>query len=80
MKQLLKYGDKPYHIRWLLQKWSSTIKDKYKVCQICSTDNNLIAHHIFHKVKYPKLMFNKNNGITLCKKCHYEVHGGVFRD
>lgn len=54
--------------------WSESVKERDKgICQICFNKGN-IAHHIFYKSKYPKLSLNLNNGITLCKKCHKEVH------
>ena len=45
-------------------------------CQICGNTKSLDAHHIIHKSKEPKLMFNPNNLILLCRdKCHLVVHG-----
>lgn len=52
------------------------------VCQGCGTKNNLQAHHIIHwqdcKDK-PELRYYVENGITLCRKCHLEAHGGNWR-
>ena len=61
--------------QWAFNSWSLIVKKRDKICQICNSEENLIAHHLFYKSKYPKLALNKNNGITLCKDCHYEVHG-----
>ena len=60
----------------ILKYWSLSVKkrDDY-TCQICECKNNLISHHIFYKALYPKLSLNINNGITLCRGCHYEIHG-----
>lgn len=49
-------------------------KDRF--CSDCNLNKNMITHYIFHKANYPLLLLNINNGITLCKPCHYEVHYG----
>ena len=56
--------------------WSKTIKkrDNHK-CRICNSKEKIHAHHIFYKQFYPELSLNMNNGITLCKSCHTELHG-----
>jgi len=81
-KQYLEYGKKYMkthdlpHPRILLS-WSAFIKTRDKICKNC---NNMpeFAHHILYRSLYPKLAMNENNGIALCKKCHYEVHGWRF--
>ena len=60
--------------KWALQSWSQTIKKRDKKCLICGVKDDLKAHHILHKSKYPKLSFNINNGISLCKSHHDECH------
>lgn len=58
-----------------LKGWSKIIhEDHNQKCAVCGNDSTQ-AHHILHKSKYPQLVFNRNNGIALCDKCHYEVHG-----
>ncbi len=46
-------------------------------CQHCSDSKggNLTAHHIKTAKEFPNLVLDVDNGITLCEKCHSEVHG-----
>lgn len=56
--------------------WAKSIKkrDAYK-CQDCGVSRvPLHAHHIKPKFIYPELMFESENGITLCVPCHKERH------
>ena len=54
--------------------WSKIIKKRDEICQVCGSTDRLNTHHIFPKIKYPLLSLNVNNGITLCKEHHNEVH------
>jgi len=81
-KMLKKMGKSLFSIKDLaysLNYWAKMIKkrDAYR-CQICGTTQNLVAHHIFQKILHPKLCLNFNNGITLCKKCHSQIHGQLL--
>ena len=48
------------------------------VCEKCNkrrkTTRVLHAHHIFSWDKYPKLRYDKKNGVVLCWKCHNRFH------
>lgn len=59
------------------KKWRKQVfeRDNY-TCQLCgdNTGGNLNAHHIKSYKDYPKLRRELTNGITLCERCHIEVH------
>jgi len=61
-------------LKWALWNWNHSIKERdQNLCQICNK-KGIHAHHIFPKIKYPLLILNLNNGITLCHDCHWELH------
>ena len=46
-------------------------------CVLCGKRTGLHVHHILRKSKYPQLMFEPCNLITLCSSCHfYDAHAG----
>lgn len=56
--------------------WRKTVfeRDNY-TCQDCGSKGiYLHPHHIKPLKNYPKLAFEVNNGKTLCKKCHINIH------
>jgi len=58
------------------KKWRLDVfrKDSFK-CQACGTVGaGLNAHHIKPFAKYKALRCDLDNGITLCEKCHKELH------
>lgn len=70
------------------QAWKKTrnlIIDRDKFCVLCSQRNtietrNLQVHHIRKRVDAPELMYDPENLVTLCKKCHEEVEEMPVRD
>ena len=58
------------------QQWRMAVFDRDNhTCQKCKrTDYPLHAHHKERFCKRPDLIFEVDNGITLCEKCHREVH------
>ena len=60
--------------------WRNTVfeRDGF-VCQGCGTKKNLQAHHIIawkDCKNNTDLRYAADNGITLCRACHLEAHGG----
>jgi len=60
------------------KEWAQSVyrKDGWK-CQECGIhceSNNIIAHHIKAFSDYPELRFNPENGTTLCRSCHLNLH------
>ena len=69
-----------------IDKWKKEVKqrDKY-TCQRCGktlTPRTTDAHHKMPVWFMPELKTNLDNGITLCKACHKQLHGvgGTIRE
>ena len=64
----------------LLAEWKCKVmmRDEF-ICKWCkkeeTMENKLQTHHIIPKrnIKDEKLLFDINNGITLCKECHDKI-------
>ena len=62
--------------------WRTAVfeRDDY-ICQGCFKRGGILnAHHIKTYKAYPELELDINNGVTLCKDCHYSIHSGSQRD
>jgi hypothetical protein len=65
---------------YLYQDWRTAVfeRDDY-TCQHCRIKDDLHAHHIVDyklegKKKDTNLMFDVDNGLTLCNSCHAKLH------
>jgi len=58
--------------------WRNAVfaRDWYS-CRCCGrkSDADIVAHHLNGFSHYPEQRTDIDNGITLCKKCHYKFHG-----
>ena len=57
------------------RKWARLVMERDdKQCKVCGGKENLHAHHIFPRDKYPVLRHKIDNGLTLCRGCHAKWH------
>ena len=56
---------------WQWKQWRGAVfaRDNYE-CQWCGNNQNLNPHHRWPRKLRPDLMFDIENGITLCGSCH----------
>jgi 5-methylcytosine-specific restriction endonuclease McrA len=64
-----------YTLEYKRWRFDVYLRDNF-TCQMCGDKRggNLQAHHIKPFADYPDLRFEVSNGITLCKKCHNQLH------
>lgn len=43
-------------------------------CKLCGDTFAIAGHHIIHKSQSSYLRYDLENGICLCRKCHYKWH------
>lgn len=74
------------------RKWMDDVVLRDGMCQRCSSDTDLEAHHIRsfssmlkeHHIETRQqardclVLWDLANGLTLCKKCHYKHHGRAY--
>ncbi len=56
-----------------LQAWSKRIR-LIGSCDICKSEHDLTAHHLWDKKNHPSLMYQDENGVCLCITCHDDFH------
>lgn len=71
-RQRLMNKDEP---KWRLLLWSDDVRqrDHYQ-CMNCDSLVRIEAHHVKNKAQYPELMFDLDNGVSLCYDCHRAGH------
>lgn len=56
-------------------EWSRRCRREFEhKCSNCSSNSNIEGHHIYFQALYPKLKFDLDNSLALCKECHDMVH------
>jgi len=54
-----------------LYQWRKSVLERdNNTCQDCGVTKRVEAHHIKPVLEYPRLIFEVDNGLTLCKSCH----------
>jgi hypothetical protein len=66
-----KERDTKRHKDWIASVFE---RDNYTCVKCLKTGGQLNAHHIFPWAKFKSKRFDLDNGLTLCVKCHKEVH------
>jgi len=57
------------------RKWrTSVLEREFYSCRCCGLDLELHVHHIKNLKDNEGLAFDIENGITLCRECHYSYH------
>lgn len=57
-------------------QWRKAVYERdHWTCQLCGEKiNDPVAHHLLSFREYPELRFVVDNGITLCRSCHKDIH------
>ena len=45
-----------------------------RTCKICGSKEEINAHHLYSRNSHPDLVYDLDNIVTLCKKCHTDFH------
>lgn len=60
------------------RKRAEILKRDHKRCLICGNKEGLQVHHIYSLDTHWQLRLDNANLITLCEKCHHDVHNGAY--
>lgn len=62
-------------------QWSKTVREMDgNKCAFCGSTERVEAHHIIPQFVSEELSTELENGISLCKKCHYTAHAGKYNE
>jgi len=59
------------------QTWAKAIKQRDGECVHCHSKEQLEAHHLLRRSKFPQFATELWNGLTLCAPCHTITHSKV---
>lgn len=76
------------------RKWMDAIKSRDKSCRVCGTKEDLESHHIvplavlvgvhgitnLDEARECKALWDLKNGMAVCSRCHYKIHGRKYAD
>ncbi len=76
------------------RKWLDAVKERDSKCLVCGAIENLESHHIVplsvlldvhgitnrEQARGCKELWDLNNGMTVCTRCHYKIHGRKYED
>ncbi len=76
------------------RKWMDAIKERDGRCLVCGSTENLESHHIVplavlvsvhgitnrEQARCCAELWDMGNGMTVCIRCHYKIHGRRYED
>lgn len=76
------------------RKWMEAVRERDGKCVICGSAENLESHHITplayivetngitsrEQARGCSALWDLSNGMTLCRPCHYNIHGRTYEN
>lgn len=76
------------------RNWMDAVKERDGRCLVCGSVENLESHHIVplsvlisvhgitsrDEARDCKALWELSNGMTVCARCHYKIHGRRYED
>lgn len=76
------------------RKWMDSVKARDGKCLVCGSVENLESHHIVplavlvgvhgitnrDEARKCAALWDLSNGMTVCARCHYKIHGRKYED